>query len=59
MKTYKIAVVCSYWNEIIVEAENRDDAENKAFWAFDINKAYQGEREVHSVEIISNQKETA
>jgi len=49
MKKYSVDVVMSYWNTIEVEAESREEAEEIAFNAFDIEKATQGEGEVMCV----------
>ena len=38
MKKYQILVVMSYWNELTVEAETQDEADEKAFKLFDLNK---------------------
>lgn len=50
MKKYQILVVMSYWNELTVEAETQDEADEKAFELFDLNKAWQGEGEIYSSE---------
>ena len=52
MKKYKVSVVMSYWNELTVEAETQDEADEKAFKLFDLNKAWQGEGEIYRSEEI-------
>lgn len=49
---YKCSVVFSYWQEIEVEALNIQEAQDKAFNLFDINKAYKGDGEIYKTEIL-------
>lgn len=49
---YKVKVIFSYIQDIEVEAADIDEARNKAFYSFDIQKAYKGEGEIYSTELI-------
>jgi hypothetical protein len=49
---YKCSVVFSYWQEIELEALDIQEAQDKAFNLFDINKAYKGDGEIHKTEIL-------
>ena len=49
---YKCSVVFSYWQEIELEALDIQEAQDKAFNLFDINKAYKGDGEIHKTEIV-------
>jgi len=49
---YRVQVVRSYWQTVVVEADSADDAAYRAFDEFDIRKATVGEGETHAVELI-------
>lgn len=49
---YKVEVVMSYWQTVVIEADSRADAENRALYEFDITKARIGEGEVYDTELI-------
>jgi hypothetical protein len=53
---YRVQVVKSYWQTVVVEADSADDAAYKAFDEFDITKAHVGEGETHAVELIDKVK---
>ena len=49
---YRVQVVMSYWQTVVVEADSSADAANKAFDEFDITKARMGEGEAYDTELI-------
>lgn len=49
MKKFKVSVVMSYWDMIEVEAETQEEAEAKAYDAFDISRARKGEGEIDDI----------
>lgn len=53
MKKYKVEVVMSWWQTIEVEANNKDEAGDKALDQFDIRAARMGEGEVYDIEEIT------
>ena len=53
---YKMEIVMSYWQTVVIEADSRADAENRALYEFDITKARIGEGEVYDTELIKNAK---
>lgn len=52
MKTFRGQVVMSYWQEIEVEAETKEEAEMMMYERFDIGKAGQGEGDVFDIEVV-------
>jgi hypothetical protein len=53
---YRVQVVMSYWQTVVVEADSSADAANKAFDEFDITKARMGEGEAYDTELIDKVK---
>ena len=51
MKTYRGVVVFRYYQEVTVEAENEDEAQQLIFGEFDLGKA-EGESEVLDLEEV-------
>ena len=49
---YKLEVVMSYWQTVVVEAESRADAEHRALCEFDITKARMGDGEVYDTQLV-------
>jgi hypothetical protein len=49
---YKMEIVMSYWQTIVVEAESRADAEHRALYEFDITKARMGDGEVYDTQLV-------
>ncbi len=49
---YKMEIVMSYWQTIVIEAESRADAENRALYEFDITKARMGDGEVYDTQLV-------
>ena len=49
---YKMEIVMSYWQTVVIEADSRADAENRALYEFDITKAHMGEGEVYDTKIV-------
>ena len=49
---YKVEVVMSYWQTVVVEADSRADAGYRALCDFDITKARMGEGEVYDTKIV-------
>jgi len=49
---YRVQVVMSYWQTVVVEAESRADAEHRALCEFDITKARMGDGEVYDTELV-------
>jgi hypothetical protein len=49
---YRVEVVMSYWQTVVVEADSSADAAGKAYDEFDIKKARVGEGQTHAVELI-------
>ena len=52
---YKMEIVMSYWQTVVIEADSRADAENRALYEFDITKARMGEGEVYDTELIEGE----
>lgn len=52
---YRVQVVQSYWQNIVVEADNEDEAEDKAFEAFNVAKANKGEGQTYRPQLIKDQ----
>jgi hypothetical protein len=52
---YRVQVVMSYWQTVVVEADSSADAANKAFDEFDITKARMGEGEAYDTELIEGE----
>lgn len=50
MKKWKGLVCLPMWQEIEVEAENKNEAESKMLDSFDMTKAYEGESYVYDCE---------
>ena len=53
---YRVPVVQTYWQHIEVEADNEEDAMDKAFELFNIAKANKGEGKVYEPTIIKEKK---
>ena len=49
---YKMEIVMSYWQTVVIEAESRADAENRALYEFDITKARMGDGEVYDTQLV-------
>ena len=49
---YKMEIVMSYWQTVVIEADSRADAENRALYEFDITKARMGEGEVYDTQLV-------
>ena len=49
---YRVRVVMSYWDTVVLEAMNEDEAKDKALEAFNFSRVVQGDGEVHSIEQI-------
>lgn len=53
---YRVPVVMSYWQYIEVEADNEEEAMDKAFEMFDVTKAIKGEGDVYEPTIIKEKQ---
>ncbi len=49
---YKMEIVMSYWQTVVIEADSRADAENRALYEFDITKARMGDGEVYDTQLV-------
>ena len=49
---YKVEVVMSYWQTVVIEADSRADAEHRALCEFDITKARMGDGEVYDTQLV-------
>ena len=53
MSKYKVQVAMTYWQDIEVEAQSKQEAEATAFDLFDIAHAQQGEGEIYQTELLN------
>jgi hypothetical protein len=56
MKTYKLEVAMTYWDTVVVEANNLAEAKATALDMFNESTMRQGEGEVTDVQLISKIK---
>lgn len=56
MSKYTVKVCVTYINVVEVEAETQESAECKAFYEFDLDKAYRGECECNTLAIDGEEK---
>ena len=54
---YRVLTVMSYWQSVEIEADNPDDAANKAYEGFDVTKASRGDGETYKIELIEGNTE--